>query len=261
MQSLSVDHRTYRTGDTKGAGLFTSSRFYANFCLIFMRAAWAAKRGRYNLPVWWASSVSVVRALERVGVRFEVEGLHHVHGVTGPVLVVGNHLSVLETFVLPAFLLPYKIVSYVVKQSLMEYPLFRDIMRTSRPIAVSRTNPRRDLKQVMEQGHARLSDDISIIIFPQTTRAPFDPGQFSTIAVKLARKEQVPVVPMALLTDAWEHGRLLKDFGPIYPSRTVRFAFGEPLTVSTKGEDEQARIIDFIQDHLHRWQQERERLE
>jgi 1-acyl-sn-glycerol-3-phosphate acyltransferase len=94
-----------------------------------------------------------------------------------------------------------------------------------------------------------------------TTRAPFDPGQFSTIAVKLARREQVPVVPMALLTDAWEHGRLWKDFGPIYPSRTVRFAFGEPLTVSTKGEDEQVRIIDFIQDHLHRWQQERERLE
>ena len=50
-------------------------------------------------------------------------------------------------------------------------------------------------------------------------------------------------------------GKKLKDFGPIHPERTIHFAFGEPFTVTGKGQEEQQRVIDFIQQHLAAWNQ------
>jgi 1-acyl-sn-glycerol-3-phosphate acyltransferase len=61
------------------------------------------------------------------------------------------------------------------------------------------------------------------------------------------------VVPFALLTWAWSTGKLIKDFGRIIPSRTIHFAFGEPMQVSGKGQEEQQRIVDFIQGNLEGW--------
>ena len=121
-------------------------------------------------------------------------------------------------------------------------------------IAVTRTNPRADLKIVLEQGVERVSRNLSIVVFPQTTRAAFNPEQFSTIGVKLARRAGVPIIPLALRTDAWENGTIAKDFGKIVPSRKVFFAFGEPLIVEGKGGNEQNQIIDFIESNLAAWE-------
>ncbi|MBE0583892.1 MAG: 1-acyl-sn-glycerol-3-phosphate acyltransferase, partial [Desulfofustis sp.] len=162
-------------------------------------------------------------------------------------------LSVMETVLLPSLTLPYGPVTFVIKQSLLEVPVFKHVMKSCDPIAVTRTNPRNDLKIVLSQGGSRLAEGISVIIFPQTTRTAFQPEQFSSIGVKLARQAGVPIVPLALVTDAWENGRWLKDFGRIRPERAVRFAFGRPLTVTGKGAEEHQQVISFIQEHLERW--------
>ena len=62
----------------------------------------------------------------------------------------------------------------------------------------------------------------------------FDPEQFNTIGVKLAQKAKVPIIPLALKTNAWGNGKVLKDFGCIDTSKTVHFAFGEPIEVQAK---------------------------
>jgi 1-acyl-sn-glycerol-3-phosphate acyltransferase len=49
---------------------------------------------------------------------------------------------------------------------------------------------------------------------------------------------------------------MVKDFGPIIPSRTIHFAFGEPMEITGKGQEEQQSIVDFIQSHLKRWRAE-----
>ncbi len=221
------------------------------------RSAGKAQRGEYDNETWQRSSIKVVRALESVGVAFDVQGIENISSVDGPVLFIGNHLSVMETVVLPAWILSYKPFTYVIKQSLLEVPIFKHVMSALDPIAVTRTNPRQDLKTVLEQGAERLSRALSIVIFPQTTRTAFNPEQFSTIGVKLARRAGVPIVPLALLTDAWENGKISKDFGRIVPSRSVHFAFGKPLMVEGKGGDEHQAIIDFIESHLARWGAER----
>ena len=235
-------------------GTFPSAYFYSVFLWIVLKSSWAAKHGRYDNQVWIKSSIEVLRLLEKVGVRIEATGCQHISSIDSPIIFIANHLSVLETVVLPAYIVPIRPMTYVIKQSLLEYPIFKYIMKSRNPIAVSRTNPRQDLKTVLEEGQDRLSQGISIIIFPQTTRTAFDPAQFSTIGIKLAKKANVPVVPVALLTDAWGNGKHLKDFGRIDPSKKVHFSFGEPFRVEGKGTKEHHIIIDFIQKHLAQWQ-------
>jgi 1-acyl-sn-glycerol-3-phosphate acyltransferase len=191
-------------------------------------------------------------------VHFEITGIEHIAKLDTPFVVIANHTSLLETVAFPSIVRPLRRVTFVVKQSLLEYPVFKHILRTRDPIAVSRTNPRHDLKVVLKEGTERLSRGIPIIIFPQTTRTlEFDPSRFSTLGIKLARRADVPVVPMALLTDAWSNGRILKDFGRIYPSKDVHFAFGEPLWIQDRGVEEHQAVIDFITSKLQVWRAER----
>lgn len=219
------------------------------------RASRRAKRSRYGDNDWIRSSLDTLRALEGTGVRFEITGIDDFKGVEGPCVFIANHMSTLETFVLPAIIAPFKMATFVVKESLVEYPVFRHVMRSRNPITVSRTNPREDLKTVFDGGIERLRKGLSIIIFPQTTRSTlFDPAEFNTIGVKLAKKAGVPVVPVALKTDAWGNGRRLKDFGRIDPSIPVHIAFGKPLWIKDRGNEEHREIIGFITERLKEWQ-------
>ena len=57
---------------------------------------------------------------------------------------------------------------------------------------------------------------------------------------------QVPVIPVALKTDAWGIGRNFKDFGKIRPAKSVHITFGDPLRVQGSGKEEYKFIVDFI---------------
>jgi 1-acyl-sn-glycerol-3-phosphate acyltransferase len=106
----------------------------------------------------------------------------------------------------------------------------------------------------MKGGIERIQKGISIVVFPQTTRdLTFDPSQFNTIGVKLALRANVPVVPIALMTDAWGNGKWFKDIGPIDPNKTVHIAFGEPIVIQGRGAQQHQEIINYIQAKLSYW--------
>ncbi len=247
----------YRTESRKPslfARFIPSVAFYASMLRIVMQASSKAKRGNYDTAEWCKSSLAMLRALEQSGIRIEIAGIDNFRSLAGPCVFIGNHMSTLETFVLPTIIAPIKEATFVVKQSLVEYPVFKHVMRSRNPITVGRSNPRDDLRAVLDGGTERLKAGISIIIFPQTTRTPiFIKEQFNTIGIKLAKRAEVPVVPVALKTDAWGNGRLLKDFGRIDPAKTVHFAFGKPLLIRDRGNEEHEQIIDFIRGKLEDW--------
>jgi 1-acyl-sn-glycerol-3-phosphate acyltransferase len=232
----------------------TRLAFYLPVWEIVYRASRLAARGELDDQAWGKSSNEVLRAAEAVGMDVRVEGLQHLRGLEQPAVIVGNHMSTLETFLLPGFVLPYRLATFVVKESLLRYPVFGHVMRSRDPIAVSRTNPREDLKAVLEGGAERLSRGISVIVFPQTTRSDhFDPEQFNTIGAKLAGRAGVPLVPLALRTDAWGNGRWLKDFGPVDVRKPVRLRFGEPLTPDRRGTEAHRQVVEFIRQSLDEW--------
>ena len=236
------------------ARLMPTAFFYSEYVRIVFRSSSQAKHSYYGDEEWASSSREVMQALEDVGVIFEIAGMNNLAGFDRPCVFIGNHMSTLETMVLPCIIEPVKDTTFVVKQSLIDYPVFRYIMRSRNPIVVGRSNPREDLKAVLDGGSEILSSGRSIVIFPQTTRTPeFDPKEFNTIGIKLAKKANVPVVPVALKTDAWGNGKRLKDFGKIDPAKKVHFCFGAPMTIKNRGTEEHIAIIEFIESKLKDW--------
>ncbi|MGC9519501.1 MAG: lysophospholipid acyltransferase family protein [Desulfuromonadaceae bacterium] len=257
MLTVPVTHGKYSTPASAGIKpltLLPTPAFYLQAFWIVMRSANMARKGMYTDGDWAKSSMDIVRALERCGATFNISGMEHIDTDPQPCVFIANHMSTLETFVLPTLIAPYKRVTFVVKQSLVEYPLFKHVMRARNPVLVKRTNARDDLKAVLSQGMERLRNGVSIVVFPQTTRTTeFDATQFNTIGLKLAQKAGVPVVPVALKTDAWENGKRLKDFGRIVPQRPINFHFGAPILPEDLNKETHSRIVEFIQHHLEQW--------
>ncbi len=230
--------------------------FYLDYLSVVIAASRLARRGLYDDPAWVASSRAVMRAIERNRGRFEIEGIDRVRAAApgGPFVFIANHMSTLETQVLPALIAPFLPVTFVVKESLVRGPVFGPIMRSRDPIVVRRRSPREDLEEVLREGRARLARSVSVIVFPQSTRsAVFRREAFNTLGVKLAAAAGVPVIPVALKTDFWGEGGVIRGFGPIRPERTIHIEFGEPLQVVGRGHEQHLRIVGFIESQLARW--------
>lgn len=258
MKRLPYDNNSYTTKRTTPSFLkrcFPTALFYTRFIWEVIVSAIRARQNRYTGDAWVTSSWGVFKSLESIGVEFDISGIENLHLVDGPVVVVGNHMSMLETTILPLIIYPEKPLCFVIKKSLLEYPIFKHVAAARHPIAVTRTNPRADLKTMMSEGTERLASGRSVVVFPQTTRShSFSPEEMSTIGVKLAKKAQVTVVPLALKTDAWDNGKKIKDFGKINTTRKVHFSFGKPITIEGKGGEEQDKICHFIESELKKWQ-------
>ncbi len=258
MQRILYKNNRYQTPDDASsffARLFPSFSFYTSFMAQIYVSARKAQRGNYDTEAWRLSSLKVMQALERTGLKINISGIEHLQNLKTPCVIIGNHVSMMDTVLLPAILAQEIPLTFIIKKSLMDYPVFKHVMRSRDPIALGRTNAREDLKTVMLEGKKRLDQGISITVFPQTTRGTgFDPKHFNTIGVKLAKKAGVPVVPVAIKTDAWTNGKIIKDLGRIRPEISTHFAFDAPLRIEGKGKEEHQRVIDFIAGKINEWQ-------
>jgi 1-acyl-sn-glycerol-3-phosphate acyltransferase len=261
--SLFAGKDTYETDPKRPRSIF-SKIFLSPKCTFYPQVVWTvwtnsrkALKGFYGGAEWAESSVDVLRALENVGVVIEISGMENIRKVSGPSVFISNHMSTLETFVLPGIIQPVKDTTFVVKKSLITMPVFGPVMRSRDPVVVERINPREDLKTVLEEGVKRLNAGISVVVFPQGIRSVvFKPEGFNTLGIKLAARACVPIVPIALKTDAWGVGRYLKDFGPLDRNKKVHITFGEPMIISDRGAEEHERIVRFIQEKLQQWGKE-----
>lgn len=237
--------------------LLLGSRWYFYFYNfgIFIRTGSCARRGELTAARQIAFSNENVRLVERCGGKLHLRGLENLRALNGkPVVLIGNHMSLLETALLHALIREYVDFTFVIKQSLMEVPYFREIMRALDAIPVGRTNPREDLRTVLQEGKARLEKGRSVVIFPQSTRSEeFEPEAFNSIGVKLAKSAKVPVLPFALKTDFLANGRWLRDMGKLRPEREIWFDFAPAREVEGNGQTQQQQIIEFIQGRLADW--------
>ncbi len=258
MTELEYHNGVYHTSPQAAsfpAKIMPSLAFYLRLMMTVYRDSVLGKKGLYDTPTWSKSSAGILEIAEKVGIQVEVSGIENVRSLSTPAVFIGNHMSMLETLLLPSILCPIRRMTYILKQDLLEYPIFKHVLQAIEVVAVSRTNPRQDLKTVLREGTARLNNGLSVMVFPQTTRShTFDPTQMSSLGVKLAKKAAMPIIPLALKTDALQNGTLIKDLGRIDTSRPVHFAFGEPLEVVGKGNAEHEAVLCFISDKLAHWQ-------
>jgi 1-acyl-sn-glycerol-3-phosphate acyltransferase len=228
--------------------------FILKYASVVLRTRKEAIRKVYDTKAWTDSSIEILRFIEKAGGIFHITGMENITKPAGSVLFISNHMSTLETMVLPSIIGPHKELTFVVKESLVMHPLFGDVMRSRNPIVVGRTDPRKDLEAVMNGGVELLKNGVSIVIFPQSTRSvEFRPEEFNSLGVKLAKKADVDIVPIALKTDFWGNGKLIKELGTIDRHKHIHIKFGEPMRVTGNGKEENQKIIDFIQSWLKEW--------
>jgi 1-acyl-sn-glycerol-3-phosphate acyltransferase len=228
--------------------------FTLKYAGVVLRTRKQAIRKVYHTKEWTDSSFEILRIIEETGGMFHITGMENITKSEGPVLFIGNHMSTLETMILPGIIGPHRELTFVVKESLVNHPVFGDVMRSRNPIVVGRTDPRKDFEAVMTGGLELLSQGNSIVIFPQSTRSvEFKPEEFNSLGVKLAKKAGVEVVPVAIKSDFWGNGKLIKELGPIDMHKPIHIRFGEPFRVAGNGKEENQKIIDFIQSALEEW--------
>lgn len=199
---------------------------------------------RYRLLMGW--NRFAVRWVALVcGVRYRLSGAENLPARA--CVIVANHQSAWETIFL-ATLFPQ--VCILLKRELLAIPFFGWALRLLRPIAIDRDNPRTALRQLAEQGEARLATGNSVLIFPEGTRS----GQggtlrFSRGAAQLAISAGVDLVCVA--HDAgkcWPAGRFAKTPGVINVAVSPPFASSGTTAAALTGSAQawiEARLSGF----------------
>jgi 1-acyl-sn-glycerol-3-phosphate acyltransferase len=113
----------------------------------------------------------------------------------GPYVIVANHQSFLDIFVLCNIFREWK---WVAKRELFKLPFFGWGFSLTGSISLDRGDVASAMK-VMEKARRCIEDGLSVMLFPEGTRSkdgqllPFRPGAF-----KLAIETGVPVLPIAI---------------------------------------------------------------
>jgi 1-acyl-sn-glycerol-3-phosphate acyltransferase len=236
---------------------WTRWSFYVRFIKIILISKALSQKGLFNQEALTESSYNILKDIEGCGGRLTIQGLDNIRKVDGPVVFVSNHMSTLEAVIMPCLIAPIKPISIIVKEKLIAGTFFGPIMKALDPVTVTRTDPRKDLAAVLTQGPEKIAAGRSLIIFPQATARArsviFNPAKFNSLGVKLASRAGVPVIPVALKTDFWGDGKLLRGFGTIRRREPIRFEFGEAIPISGRGKQEQDQITGFIMSRLKNW--------
>jgi 1-acyl-sn-glycerol-3-phosphate acyltransferase len=229
--------------------------FYVGALFIYASGYVKSLLGRYDDGGWAQSSYEFVRLYEACGARISISGALNLAHSQGPVVIVANHMSAAETYLLPCMALTFGRLAIVVKRSLTRYPMFGRILRKCDPIEVKRETARDDLRVVLKEGLRALQHGRSVLLFPQSTRdTRFEVKRFNSLGAKLADRAKVPIVPVALKTDFHGLGRMWKDWGKLDRTRPMHICFGPPLIIDSNEKEIHRNIIDFISKNLHSWE-------
>lgn len=227
-----------------GSIVFTTFLFfwtigYAAFFVLV--GGFMSLRRRFSLIEWYAERIfDVLRVTCRLDYR--VEGLENIPDE--PHIAYWKHSSAWETF--GQFLVgPPKVI--VLKHELMYIPFVGFGLWLLRSIDVKRGAGASAVNQVVRQGDSRLTEGLSILIFPEGTRVSAgETRRYGVSGALLASRTGCKIVPVA--HDAgyyWPRRGLLKKPG------TVRVIVGPPIDTAGRepreiNEEAQAWIESTI---------------
>ncbi len=245
------DEYIHKSGKHKN---FPSLRYYFKSMKTVFESYLLAKKGLYSSIAWENASLNMLKACENAGADVFYKGMANLKKVIPPSVFISNHMSTLETFLLPAIINPIVTTTYIMKKELVEMPIFGKVVKAINPIVVGRSNPKADLMTVIKESEALLKNGKSIIVFPQKTRSSYlDKKSFNTIGVKIAAKNNVPIVPIAVLTNALNNGKIIKDFGKFDNTKPIIIEIGEPFEPTGNGKIDNAKVIEFIENKFIEW--------
>ena len=164
--------------------------------------------------LWRAGFMGMTRQV--LEIRTVVQGREHIPD--SPAIYLSKHQSAWETVALQVWTPP---AVFVLKRELLYIPFFGWALWGLRMIWIDRSSGKSALEKIVSQGQKRLSEGLSIIIFPEGTRvAPGKMGRFKAGGAHLATRTGSGVIPVAHNAgELWPRNAFVKRPGTI----TVRF--------------------------------------
>ena len=190
------------------AGQVSATLLIAPAMLLMKPFRFEARYATANL--WVRFIVWLLRSV--CGLTYEVRGREHIPARSGVILC--KHQSAFETIVLQAIFPP---VVFILKQELLQIPVWGWAMATQEPIAIDRAAKSQALKQVLRDGAVRIAAGRWVVLFPEGTRvAPGERGRYGGSGSMLAQRTGCPVVPVAHNAgEYWTKNGFLKFPGTI----------------------------------------------
>lgn len=150
-------------------------------------------RQRMKLATLWGAFCGRTWLRWSAGIKLNIEGLEHVPD-SEPYIMLANHQSEWETLFLPRIACP---AAAVVKDSLINIPVYGWALRLARPIAVDRSSPKASIRQILNQGTERIKEGSNVLIFAESTRVePNTIGKYTKTGSKLAIQANAPILPV-----------------------------------------------------------------
>lgn len=140
---------------------------------------------------WWASAMFKMNPYWDVS----VSGLENIDK-SKTYIIVANHQSLADIIIVYLTKMQFK---WVAKQSLFKLPFVGWCMSLARHVKLERGDFG-SIKKVYREAATWLRGGMSVLFFPEGTRSDTgEMGDFQNGAFKLAIKEKVPVLPIAIL--------------------------------------------------------------
>jgi 1-acyl-sn-glycerol-3-phosphate acyltransferase len=171
-------------------GIFTTATIIGILLITGMLTTF---KFRWKLGYAWCAIIGWMTKVF-CGLTFEVEGMENIDPAQ-PVIFLSNHQSAWETLALRYILPPH---SVVIKRELLYFPIWGWSLLTLKSIVINRKNQRAALRSLLEQGTRYLNEGLSVLIFPEGTRAGVEEMlKFNVGGAMLAHKSGYPVIPVA----------------------------------------------------------------
>ena len=163
------------------------------------------------------------------GIKIDVRGLENLPA--GPVMIASKHQSTFDT-VAPTLFTKWPV--YVLKQELLDMPIFGWYCQRAGLIAIDRDGHMSALRKMIAQAKERFAQGRPLIIFPEGTRQEIGaPPDYKSGVAGIYMLLGVPCVPMALNTGlVWPaHGFMrypgtaVFEFLPVIPAGLKRAEF------------------------------------
>ena len=156
-------------------------------------------------------------------IRYEIMGKENIPQT--PCIVLCKHQSGWETAFLQMLLTPQ---TTVLKKELFWIPFFGWALALSNPIGINRGKARTALKQLIDQGNARLKQGIWVLIFPEGTRVDVgDHKPYQKGGAMLATHSGFDILPISHNAGLfWPAHRFIK-----YPG-VIKVVIGKSISAS-----------------------------
>lgn len=168
------------------------------------------------------------------GLRYQVEGRENIPDQ--PCVIMIKHASLFEAYAQAAI---FERTTWVIKRELLRVPVFGWGVGALKPIAIDRSSGRTAVRQVIEQGKARLAEGISITVFPEGTRMPSGTTRpYGISGAALAEAAGCPILPVAHnAADLWPRSGFPKRPG------LIRICIGPPIEATGRSPRETNLIV------------------